>query len=770
MARAIASLHHCSRTTIVTCVVSWPLVCAEYAAAQTVGQSQGPTLADASAFAHCRSSHTNNQPDNATNAAITNNEGAQSTRQLQPADNEVILSADSANSDPNDPEQIILNGTIDIRHIDGAITAEDARYDTRTQSTIIDGELSFESNGLRVNSENANIKLDDGTFELGESGYELDNQELISRGRAQSIDRNQEGELRLKGATYTSCPEGDNGWLISSDSISLNPDEGIGTARDITLRFKDVPIFYAPFFSFPLGSQRKTGLLAPRIDQNDTTGLEYRQPFYWNIRPDTDATFTTRAMSARGLQLQSEFRHLNHIGLWTVNHEFISNDNRHIPGVNRHFTRLRHLGGLSSRWSTAIDISNVSDGDYFEDLGDTLNIASITHLQRRGDITYAAENYVFRTRLLSYQTVDESIAADERPYQQLPQLTFDYRKSIAATNIDATIDSELVYFDRDNSITGARLDIEPKLEWNLRRAAWYSTIGSSVRHTRYDLDQLSSETRTVPIFSAEGGMFFDRINEPDGSVLTLEPRLYYLYARRTEQSQIPVFDSGALDFNFSQLFRENRFSGADRVNDANQLTLALSSRRLNKDGRETFQASIGQIQYFEDRTVTLPGEAIETTSGSDVVAEMELEFDQNWTISSALQWNTDSATTERSSAAIRYRNNDDRLFNIGHRFLDDEGEFINASFAWPVSEKWRVAAGWNYSLDDKVSIESVLGIEYEDCCWAFRTAARRFIADDGQDQNTGFFFQLVLKGLAPVGQNVTEVLREAVGGYTSDVE
>ncbi len=677
----------------------------------------------------------------------------------------VVLSADSAESDPANPEQILLNGMIAIKHREGALKAENARYDPNTNIATVGGDMSYESAGLQVHSSDATLNVKEGTFELGESGYELTNGDVISQGRARQILRDNDGNLRLKNATYSSCPPGDNGWLIRADNIKLDPKEGIGTARDITLRFKDVPIFYAPAFSFPISNQRKTGFLTPRFDQNDKTGLEYRQPFYWNIKPDWDATFVLRSMSDRGVQLQSELRHLNRIGTWTINHEFISDDDRFTPGVNRYFSRFRHVGGLSQRWTTLIDISKVSDKDYFEDLGDTLKIASITHLQRRADLVYSAKNYAFRTRLLSYQTVDDNIAPDQRPYRQLPQLTLNYKKQLQNLGIDATVDSEWVYFDRDNSVTGSRLDIKPRIEWNKNRAAWFSSVAASVRHTRYDLKN-DSQSRTVPVISADAGLYLDRFNQADDSLLTLEPRLFYLYAKRTDQQQLPVFDTGALDFNFSQLFRENRFSGADRINDANQLSFALSSRLINKQGREKFQASVGQILYFEDRTVTLPNGSTDRSSSSDVVAELKLEFDKNWSGEAATQWNPSTTTTERSSAAIRYRDGSDRLVNIGHRYLRDEGEFINASFAWPIKNNWKLATGWNYSLDDKKSIETVVGIEYESCCWAFRTAARRYITDDGQENNTAYFFQLVLKGLAPVGQNVTEVLREAVGGYT----
>lgn len=677
----------------------------------------------------------------------------------------IVLSADSARSDPDNAELIVLDGGIAISHTGGALTADSARYDPATGIAVVEGEMSYESDGLQVQSNDATININEGTFELSESGYTLNNKDMISQGRASGIARNTNGILRLDNATYSTCPPGDNGWLIRAENIDLDSKEGVGTAREISLRFKDVPIFYSPWFSFPIGNQRKTGFLTPRFDTNDQTGIEYRQPFYWNIRPDTDATFTMRSMSDRGIQVQSEFRHLNEIGSWTINHEFISDDEQYESGENRYFARFRHTGSLSRRWDTRIDMSTVSDKDYFEDLGDTLNIASITHLQRRADLIYDHKNTFFRTRLLSYETVDDNIPSDQRPYKQLPQVTFRYNSSIPRLGAEASLNSEWVYFERDNSVTGGRLDLQPRLEWNKNRDAWFSNLALSAKHTRYDISG-RTEQRTVPIASADLGLYLDRRNLNDGSLLTLEPRLFYLFAKRTGQQNLPIFDTGALDFNLSQLFRENRFSGADRINDANQVSLALSSRLINPDGREKWQASIGQIFYFDDRTVTLPGTAAETSSSSDIVSELKLEFDEHWSGQTAVQWNPASITTERSSAAIRYRDGERHLANIGHRYLRGEGEFLHASLAWPIKNNWHLASGWNYSLDDKKSIETVLGVEYESCCWAFKTAVRRYITDDGTNHNNAYFFQLVLKGLAPVGDNVSDVLREAVGGYS----
>ncbi|OED43652.1 hypothetical protein AB833_03360 [Chromatiales bacterium (ex Bugula neritina AB1)] len=685
---------------------------------------------------------------------------------------EVVMSADTVDSDPADPQKFRLNGMISIRHRDGGIKAENATYDPVTDIARVDGVMSYEAAGLTVESADANVNIKDGTFRLGDSGYKVQNGSVISQGRAGSISRDAKGNLRLSRASYSSCPPGDNGWGLKAKNIKLDLDAGVGTARGVSLRFKDVPILYAPAFSFPISNRRKSGLLAPRFDQNDQTGLEYRQPFYWNIKPNLDATFVLRSMSDRGFQLQTETRYLNKIGSWTLNHEAMSSDDRFVPGESRRFSRFRHKGELGERWLTAIDVSSVSDKDYFEDLGDTLNIASITHLQRRADLTYQADNYQFRTRLLSYQTVDSLIEPDERPYQQLPQVTLQYQSPVKRLGIDTSIDAEVVYFERDNSVTGSRVDLTPRAEWTVNRPGWFTSLATSWRLTRYDLNNVDpadiAQFRALPQFSADAGLFFERLNPENNNLLTFEPRMFYLYTPRRNQSRIPIFDTGALDFNFSQLFRENRFSGADRVNDANQLSVAVSSRMLDPGGREKFSASVGQILYFDDRRVTLPDGVTDTNTSSDIIAEVQNEINQRWSGGVNLQWDPNNGDTQRSSAQLKYRNGTGKLINFGHRYLKEDGEFIHASFAWPLNAQWRLANSWNYSLDDSQDIETVLGLEYDSCCWAFRTAARRFITDDGDDTTTSFFFQLVLKGLTPVGQNVTDVLREAIGGYSSD--
>jgi LPS-assembly protein len=689
------------------------------------------------------------------------------------SDEPVLAQADEVISEDG---VVSMLGNTSITYQNRILNAEDAQYNPETAEVTIDGELSFTGEGIRMQSNSAVFDMDDNLFSAKDSEYEFDVNGKRATGSAKNMERDVEGNFTLDGATYSSCPPGDKSWYIRAKSLKLYPDEGIGTAKNLALIFKGVPLLAIPTFSFPISDKRKTGFLAPIIARGDNTGIELHVPWYWNIRHNLDATFTPRFTSKRGTQLQTEVRYLNQTGNWILDHEYL-NDTRG-DDETRTFTQLRHNGTFGNYVRSEISASRVSDGDYFTDLGDSLQLASITHLDRRADLRYERGSISALARLQSYQTVDESIPADARPYQRLPQLTARWESPKDDFGIRASADAELVYFDRANSVNGSRLDIQPKVQLPISGNAWFFTPSASYRFSTYSLDnaaegQSSRQSRNLTTFSLDTGLFFDRKVDEKGSVQTLEPRLFYLRVPYRNQSQIPLFDSSELDFSISQLFRENRFSGADRVADADQLSAALTSRFIDgENGREVFRASIGQITYFEDRRVSLAGTDVQTRDFSDVVGEVSAELPNNWYARGQMQWNPDNQSTVRGSVLLSYRPTNNRILNFAHRSVNTgssaETEQLDFSMLWPIGNSWRVASRWNYSLDSDVSLESLLGVEYNSCCWAFRFAARRFIADDGESHDTNLYFQLVLKGLAPVGQNYGGLLENAILGYRDD--
>lgn len=676
--------------------------------------------------------------------------------------------------------EVLLDGNTSISFQGRELSTENARYNPVTGEVSVNGALSYLGEGFRLESNNALIDIDDDVFRTGKSEYELDLNGKRATGTASSMARLANGHFSMQTATYSTCPPGDQSWYVRADRIDLDTEEGIGTARDLRLVFKGVPLLALPAFSFPISDKRKTGFLAPVIARGERTGLEVHMPWYWNIRPDFDATFTPRFMSKRGTQLQTELRYLNQQGAWTLDHEHLQD--RELNGDSRYFTQLLHNGSFNADLTSTIVARRVSDKDYLDDLGDSLQVASITHLEQRADLNYDRGRVKALARLQSFQTVDENIRAVDRPHRRMPQFKVEARSERLPLGFRSEIAGEFVYFDKEDAVTGARIDVQPRVSLPIVRDAWFFKPSVSHRFTYYSLNNTDesidrTSSRNLDTLSIDSGLLFDRITDTEGSIQTLEPRIFYLRVPYRNQSEIPLFDSSAFDFNISQLFRDNRFSGTDRVADANQLSLALTTRMIDgRDGRERFRASLGQIQYFDDRRVKLSAdESTETRDSSDIVGEVSTTLTNHWIGKASIQWNPDEEKTVRSALLLGYRPGPNKIINVAHRVVNSEAgnekaEQVDFSGLWKLGGSWRIAGRWNYSLDADRSIESLIGLEYESCCWATRLAARRFIADNGEDHDSSLYLQLVLKGLAPLGQNYGALLENAILGYRDSIK
>ncbi len=679
-----------------------------------------------------------------------------------------------------------LEGDSIIEYLGRRLSAEEAVYDPLNGEVRVEGDIELIGNGVRLKGSNARVDLDDNAFDISDTEYEFALHGRYASGSADALSRSGSGNVTLGGATYSACPPDDRSWFVGASEIRLDQESGIGTADNIHLVFKGVPIFAFPTFSFPIDERRKTGFLAPAIGTSNGSGLELFVPWYWNIRPNLDATITPRLMSQRGLQLQNEFRYLNRQGSWQLDYEYLRDTSR--AGDVRHLTQLRHNGRFSPFVSTEIVARSVSDSDYFEDLGDGFRLGSVTHLEQRADLVYAHERVTGLVRIQDFETVDENIPTANRPYRRIPQVRLGTSAAPNPLGIRADVDTEFVYFDKSEAITGVRTDARVRLSRPIRGEGFFLRPSASHQLTWYSLNNTpgniaGSVTRNSATFSIDGGLFFERSIRDGKAIQTLEPRLFYLKVPGTTQSMLPLFDTDDYDFNIAQLFRENRFSGVDRIGDADQLSYALSSRIIDRRGEESMRFAIGQIRHFEDRDVTLAdgdlangNEETEETRRqrrrdfSDVVAEFSTRLSRRWISEGSFRWSPYTEDVVRSAVSLGYRPGKGRLFNIAHRVIkqDDDletTEQIDLSGVWRINEQWRVAGRWNYALDAKRSIESLFGLEYDSCCWALRLAARRFIADDGEEHDTSAYVQLVLKGLAPLGQNYDSVMDAAIEGY-----
>ncbi len=663
----------------------------------------------------------------------------------------------------------VMSGGVLLRRDDKLAGADSARYDPEGKALHLEGGVRYEDPGTQIRSTSAEFAYVTGRIRFEGAEFSLGNSN--ARGAADAIEINQNGLLTLDGVEYTTCPPGSEDWLMQGESIELDTGRGVGTAKGMKLKFKGVPILYAPYLSFPIGDARKSGLLTPEIGSSDRSGTEIRVPWYWNIAPNYDATITPRLLTDRGLQITTEFRYLTESNEGIVIGDYLPSDD--IINRARHQFQLRHRTIFGNGWRNQIDIREVSDSQYYEDLGGSLSASSITHLNQSVRFDYYSTNFSLLGQIQAHQTIDDAIPADMEPYRRLPQVLVNGSWDIPL-GLHFGIGGEIVNFDRDVGVTGWRLNAAPRLELPMSRPGWFITPAVGFDYTRYDLeDTLPGEeadpTRSVPIASLDTGMILERSMTNSSRVQTIEPRLLYVHIPQRDQDGLPVFDTITPDINLVQLFRENRYLGIDRIGDTDHMSVGITSRILDvSTGQELVSATIGQTRYFSDRTVTLPDTTIATTETSDYIAQLRFLLFKNVNFDFGHQWGTGVNNTTKSEARLQYRPANNKILNLAYRFRRDSLEQGDLSWSWPVASHWNFVGRYNFSFRDQEVLEQFFGLEYESCCWGLRLVSRRYISARDGTRDSSFGLQLVLKGMTSVGTAADKLLERGILGYSAN--
>ena len=596
------------------------------------------------------------------------------------------------------------------------------------------------------------------------------------RGTAERLLFEGPGQYRAQTASYTTCEPGNNAWYVRANQLDIDRSRDVGVARDASIVFFDVPIFYSPYLSFSLHQQRKSGFLTPSYRTSNTTGFEFTVPFYWNIAPEMDATLYPRYMTKRGLQLGSEFRYLNPGGKGEARAEMLANDQQ--VGRDRWGLFTKHQQALGNAWSSVVNINRVSDGKYFTDLSTQVAVTSRANLTN--DLTLARSGtwgdsgtYGFSAFAQRWQTLQsDPLLPLVAPYNREPQLTLTAQRLNRWGDFDML--SSFTSFEHSSLVSGKRTVINPGFSVPLQNSFAYVTpkIGAHVTHYAIGNNNTASlpdATRSLPIFSADSGLVFEREMETRGQKLiqTLEPKAYYVYIPYKDQSRLPNFESGLQDINFATIFTENQFSGQDRINDANQLTLGVSTRFIDAgSGIERLRAALAQRYYFDPQQVTVPGvpSRASNSNSSDLLATIGGNIAKNWTGDAGWQYNTDLKQTQKFNIAARYQPQAGKVVNLAYRETVNTLQQVDLSTQWPIDGRWTAVGRWNFSLRDSRTLEALAGVEYSDRCWALRIAAHRF-ATTSASASTSIFVQLELSGISRIGNSPLEILRRNISGY-----
>ena len=729
-----------------------------------------------------------------------------------------------------DSSHFRLQGDVRMQRLDQLLRSDFLTYDTDTTAYTAGGHVVMQDRSLVMSAASASGTDSPRTTHLQDIRYQMLQQR--GNGSAATADMSDADHGRMYDGTYTTCDPDDVRWHLHANELDMDKTANAGYAHGVSLYYGDVPFFWFPYLRFPLGNERQSGFLAPHIAYSSHRGLVLGAPYYLNLAPNYDATLEPRVSTDRGAMLQGQFRYLDSVNKAQVDFNFVPHDIEaaderaqyaatppafqgpaspvEVPD-RRYAFQIKDWSRISDNWGAAVDIERVSDKQYFQDYGDSLTtsatalLGSSAYLNGRGtwwNASFGAD---------ALQITQTTLSNAAQPYMRLPRATFSGEHALLGGLVWG-VDSEYVDFRRGPfdlvgptpgstqsvaSIEGQRVDLYPYLAYPVETAGYFIRPELGLRYTAYDLNDLAaynashpgapdftqSPSRSTPIFDLDAGLVFDRPLKLFGTALTqtLEPRLYYLRVPYRDQAGLPIFDTQLPSFDFPSLFRSNSFVGADRQSNANNLTLALTSRLIDAaSGDELLSASIGQIHYFSPQRVQLPGVPEVDYSGSDVVGELDLRLNDNWELKWDQQYNPNSRVldpqtqmlvenlhhTDLSAISVQHRFGAEGTLNFSYRFRRGLLEQVDTSALVPLNANWSLVGRYYYSLMHKQLLEAFAGAQYDSCCVAMRVLLRRYINVIGQlKPSNGVYFELEFKGLGNTGTRTGNFLRRAILGY-----
>ncbi len=703
--------------------------------------------------------------------------------QVDFAHSDIRATAEETSRDDNG--NTVLQGNVNFIQGTRVLSAESAQLDDINNRLHASGNIRLTDRTLVLEGRDLSADLTTSAARLNDVNYRL--QDRGMRGTATQFDTDQNGVLTMSSATFTSCPLEQTTWLLSASQLQLDREEGWGEAYNMRLDLGGVPVFYLPYATFPIDDRRRSGVLLPSISNSREGGVDIAVPYYLNLADNYDATLTPRWIEKRGYQMAAEYRHAGRDSDSLLQGAYLPNDDAALPGEqqDRWAYQFQHQHQLSSRWDAMLDIAKVSDDAYFSDLGNSLDLANKNYVPRTGMLRYRDNHWQISSRLYEVQALQ--LADSFEPYRKLPEIVFDGFYPRQWRQVGAGLSGSLTRFDLPDVRQANRYDVAPQISVPLHGAAGFIKPQIKYRYTRYALhdvvtDEDTELTRELPIYSIDSGLFFERdLNWFSRDLVqTLEPRLYLLHVPYVDQSAIPLFDTTEPTDSYSGLFRDNRFVGADRVGDARQVSLGISTSFLTADGgEELLRFALGQARYLNTPRVGLSADSNDEQQRSPLFTEGAARLGEHWEVRQTTGLDSRSGEIQRGSFSLAYNQDERHLVNFEYRFREQLGvetEQAELSFYWPVSDRWQTVGHYAYDKVTGRTVESLFGVEYESCCWALRVAGRRYLNTrldsegvplPGDDYDTGVYLQFVFKGFAAAGgAKLRDLLTERIEGFT----
>jgi len=680
----------------------------------------------------------------------------------------IVITADKARAKQDDSASFSGGVTVDqgIRHLG----AESVEVDSRDSTLKARGDINYKDSMISVEADSLSSELNTYDTQLNNAEYQLHG--FNGRGVAETLKVKNKTDVVLTQTTYTACPPGDISWQVSAEKINIDSSGEWAEAHGAVIEIYEVPVFYLPYFTYPISNKRKSGFLFPDVGTSTDNGLDIKAPYYLNISPDYDATITPRVMSRRGVQVQTEFRYLGDNTTGIANAEYLPDDQK--MGDDRWMLHWKHEASYARHWRLNTDVTKVGDVNYFNELGSNIQSSTDNQLLQSGQMQYLDSYWEVSMELRDFQVLGGGV---EDPYTMLPQLSYKVDYPLGISDLRFTLNSEYTQFENSGeaATTAQRLHVEPGLILPWVWPQGFITSEAKLIQTNYaqDVSEVDkgiysdSVNRTLPEFRIHGGLNFERSTSIFGEqyTQTLEPQLQYLYIPYKEQNDIGIYDTASLQSDYYGLFRDQRYSGLDRIADANQVTFGLTSRYLNNNAQERFRFSIGQNYYLEQSKVVLDAEeSSNELKRSSLVMEFDTNFAGSWSFNTSSELDTHEGVINKTNTAIEYRPEAGKLIQLNHRYLNTDLETpdinqIGSKLSWPLDPNYLLVASYYRDLIQDRSIENYIGVQYDSCCWAVRVIYERYIktnyesdlyTDASAKFDSGVKLQFELKGFGSV--------------------
>lgn len=693
----------------------------------------------------------------------------------------IILRAEQMTGRPD--REMNLDYLVEVEKGQTRLTGEHGIFRQEENEIEVTGKVDITRYGDRYQADTAQFNMDTGEGVLTRAKYRMS--ATGGMGKAKRIDLEDEHHSTVVNGTYTTC-EGENpDWYLSTRTLDLDTLRGVGSAQLPVLYFKNMPILAAASLSFPLNNERKSGFLPPTIGATSKGGVELMTPYYFNLAPNYDLTLFPKYIERRGMQLGAQGRYLGHNYEGETYVEYLPSD--YEANRDRYAISSQHRHNFAPGWVYGWDFNKASDDDYPDDFSSPIfrNNNNNRLLLQEGYLSYAQTYWNITAGASRYQVLQDKELPIIPSYDRLPYVNFNaHGYNIGGFDLTANLQYTRFWLSEDNLWNrqrGDRYVVKPEIAFPIVSSGYFLTPKAILHYARYDLDdkylrpdQDRTMSRTIPTFSLDSGLIFERDASFFGTDMTqtLEPRLFYVYTPYRNQNKYPVFDSGEPSFGYAQLFEENRFVGEDRIADANNLTAAVTSRFIEQTGAERMRFTVGQRYYFSDQRVALYAPIEERNENrSDLLLMASGLLTPKLAVDTSVQYNQSTRRTYSANYSLQWRPADKKILNVEYRYLrnsiDEYGNAIdqvNVSGQWPLGKRWYAVGQASYSLPDNKTIESLFGVEYNADCWIGRIVAQRYVTSS-TESTTAFFFQLELKGMSKIGSNPLEILRKSIPGY-----